>query len=90
MSSAPPRRHHARRVELLDRLAGAAALVEPEGDPLFQILDAVAADAEFYEVQGHGEWFSAGGGGVNASGDVCPQAAACAFVRRERLSTPRR
>ena len=40
-------RHHARGVEMLDRLAGAAALVEPHGDPLFQILDAVAADAEF-------------------------------------------
>jgi hypothetical protein len=28
-------------------LAGSPALVEPHGDPFFQILDAVAADAEF-------------------------------------------
>ncbi|EHH11692.1 hypothetical protein MEA186_13028 [Mesorhizobium amorphae CCNWGS0123] len=29
------------------RLPGAATLIETEGDPLFQILDAVAADAKF-------------------------------------------
>ncbi len=41
------RRHHAGGVPVFGRLAGAAALVETKGDPLFQILDAVAADAEF-------------------------------------------
>ncbi len=40
------RRHHAGGVEVLGRLAGAAALVEPEGDPFLEIFDAVAADAE--------------------------------------------
>jgi flavin-binding protein dodecin len=40
-------------MEMLDGVAGAAAFVEPEGDPLFQILDTVAADTELYQVQGH-------------------------------------
>ena len=42
----PARRHHARGVELLRRLPGTAALLEPEGDPFFEVFDAVAADAE--------------------------------------------
>jgi hypothetical protein len=32
---------------------GAPHLVEPEFDPAFEILDAVGADAELQEVQGH-------------------------------------
>jgi hypothetical protein len=34
-------------VELLHRLAIAPALVQAEGDPFLEVLDAVAADAEF-------------------------------------------
>jgi hypothetical protein len=40
-------------VKLLDRLASTSALVQTEGDPLFEILDAVAPDAELYEVESH-------------------------------------
>jgi hypothetical protein len=36
---------------VLRRLAGTAALIETEGDPLFEVLDAVAADAEFDEIE---------------------------------------
>ncbi len=39
-------RDHAGGMPVLDRLAGCPALVEPHGDPFFQVLDAVAADAE--------------------------------------------
>ena len=41
------RRHHAGCVPVFGRLTGTAPLVEAEGNPLFEILDAVAADAEF-------------------------------------------
>jgi hypothetical protein len=34
-------------VEVLKRLAGAAAFVEPEDDPFLEVFDAVATDAEF-------------------------------------------
>jgi len=47
---------------MLDGLARAAALVELHGDPLLEILDAVAADAELYQVKGH-------------AGDLEPEAA---------------
>jgi hypothetical protein len=39
---------------LLLRLAGAPPFIEAKGDPLFEILDAVAANAELYEVERHG------------------------------------
>ena len=41
------RRHHARGVEMFLRLASAATFLKAEGDPLFEVFDAVAADAEF-------------------------------------------
>jgi hypothetical protein len=40
-------------MKVLDGLASAAALVELHGDPFLEILDAVAADAELYQVKGH-------------------------------------
>src|SRR5690606_25310035 len=45
--------HHARGVELFDRLAGAPFLLELFGDPVLEILDAFAADAELYQMQSH-------------------------------------
>jgi hypothetical protein len=38
---------------LLDRFAFAPVLFQSLGNPFFQILDAVGADAELYEVKSH-------------------------------------
>src|SRR5690606_8464765 len=51
-----PRRHHASRVELLGRLARPAALVQAEGDPFLQVLDAIAAHTELDEMKRHVFW----------------------------------
>jgi hypothetical protein len=36
---------------LFHRLAGTAALLQPEGDPFLQVFDAVAADAKLDQVK---------------------------------------
>ncbi|CAH2404706.1 hypothetical protein MES5069_440084 [Mesorhizobium escarrei] len=69
------RRHHAGGVVVLDRFTGAPPFVEAEGDPLFQIFDAVAANAELYEIEGHGLRFSPGRDGVNGPVDFLHSAA---------------
>jgi hypothetical protein len=42
------------------RFTGPAPFVETELDPFLEILDAVAADAEFYEIESHGRNLAAG------------------------------
>jgi len=43
---------------LLYRLASTPPFIEAKGDPLFEVLDTVAANAELYEVERHGLRFS--------------------------------
>jgi hypothetical protein len=45
-------------MEMLDRQAGAALLLETEADPFLEVFDAVAPDAQFEDVERHGPWFS--------------------------------
>jgi hypothetical protein len=45
---------------VLDRLARAASLVELKGDPFLEVLDAVAADAQFQEIESHTRNLAAG------------------------------
>src|SRR5690606_7318693 len=44
---------HARRVEMLSGKTGAPFFLEPQRDPVFKVLDAFGADAEFDEVKCH-------------------------------------
>src|SRR5690606_24252771 len=48
------RRHHAGGVPVLRRLAVTPSFIETGFDPFFEVLDAVAADAQFQDVERHG------------------------------------
>ncbi|EIM78182.1 hypothetical protein A33O_00295 [Nitratireductor aquibiodomus RA22] len=45
--------HHAGRVEVFGRLATRPFFANAQRDPVFQLLDAFTADAQFYEIQCH-------------------------------------
>src|SRR6185312_3883467 len=47
------RRHHAGGVPVFERFAVAATLVEAGGDPRFEVLDTIAADAQFQDIERH-------------------------------------
>ena len=48
-----PLRNHPRRMAVLGLSAGAFKLPDPLANPVVEILDRIAADAEFYEVERH-------------------------------------
>ena len=54
-------RHHPGGVDVLGLLAGLFLLLQPLLDPVLEVLDRVAADAELEEMQWHGDAFSTGG-----------------------------